>query len=48
LKWSLKPHYSQRLEDARLQDDGGLGGTSTPTAKAESDMDDDVKVEDTL
>jgi hypothetical protein len=48
LKWLLKPHYSQRLEDSRLQDDGGMGGTSTPNAKAESDIDDDVKVEDAL
>jgi hypothetical protein len=48
LKWSLKPHYSQRLEDSRLQGDGGMGGTSTLTAKAESDMDDDVKVEGAL
>jgi hypothetical protein len=48
LKWSLKPFYSQRLEDSRLQDDGGIGGTSALTAKAESDIDDDVKVEDAL
>ena len=48
MKWSLKPHYSQRLDDAKLQDDGGIGVTSPPTAKIESDVDDDVKIEDAL